>query len=310
MNNELRSEKQTEREPNIYNLPHSTAKFIRDALSSLPEHFVFENERLDPELVRQYREALLTIPIVADLREKMALDLESIRHARGYIVIDGLVDKLDEADLTIPTAVASLAGHPFAMVDKLGLWQNLGVDLSAEKFRFQGIGQNPFHIDAVNTVRPPDYFVFQSYRTDPAGGGRSTLSNLQNMVDELTPSEVAYLSEPRFSEGHFYGMSGVGGELNPFPVLQMQENGLWLVRYTGKILPGMAESYDKDILNKIGSILERNQEVFLLESGQLLIANQHILAHGREPLGPHQELIDPDRRRFIKQSYLREVDNF
>jgi hypothetical protein len=72
-----------------------------------------------------------------------------------------------------------------------------------------------------------------------------------------------------------------------------------------KMLPDMPDSYDKQLLTKIGTLLEENKEAFLLKPGQLLITNQQIMAHGREPLGQGQEYIDPANRRYIRQSYIR-----
>jgi hypothetical protein len=235
----------------------------------------------------------------------MQEDLAFDRDARGYIVIDGVPHRENSDNMAVPTVLCALAGHPFVMVPRLGFWQDLGVDLNAAEYRFGGIGTNPFHIDGVNTTSPPDYFSFYSIRTDPAGGGRSRVSNMQRMVEQLSTAEIGYLLQPRFTEGQFYGLAGVGHEYQPFPVLTQRDDGLWLVRYTGKMLPEMEDGEDKQMLTRIGDLLEQGQEIFMLEPGQLLITNQVMMAHGREPLGPGQSSLDPATRRYIKQSFIR-----
>lgn len=130
------------------------------------------------------------------------------------------------------------------------------------------------------------------------------LSNMQDMADRLSPEEIEYLRVPRYSEGKFYDMAGVGKEYNPFPVLAQREGGLWWVRYTGKMLLEMDPPYDKQLLTRIGYLLEEKKVSFMLQPGQLLIANQVIMAHGHEPLGPDQQHIDPTKRRYIRQSYV------
>jgi alpha-ketoglutarate-dependent taurine dioxygenase len=258
---------------------------------------------LDPGVCRHYRAILRGMPELGPVISKLTTDLASDRTARGYVVLDG-VPLGNDTDLRFPTALCCLAGLPFRVVDRKELWQELGVNLSAYPNRFGGIGYNPLHIDVVNSTRPPDLVSLCSVRSDPLGGGQTIVSNLQLAASLLSRDEQEQLQRSIFREGQFYGMSGVGHELNPFPVLQPRIDGLWTVRFTGKMLPDMAESPDKRLAQKFERNLIQNQETFLLQPNQLLIANQLLVAHGRLALGTNQESVPADQRRLLFQSYL------
>jgi hypothetical protein len=242
-----------------------------------------------------------------DLAAMLRQALSPRRSARGYAVIDGLLAPNAPADenLRLATAVGALAGTPFRVVDKWDLWQDVGVDLNAVPYRFGGIGDNPFHIDVVNATKPPDLFCLMCVRCDPAGGGHTILSNLQDAVAQLRPFEIEQLEQPVFREGRFFGMSGVGEELNPFPVLEPLPGDLWRVRFTAKMLPDMTDSPLKRILQRFERILNSARECFLLKPGQLVMVNQLLVAHGRLALGPDQDRILAARRRYLRQTYIR-----
>lgn len=295
--------------PNVFTLNPHTQEVLHELGNVLPPPTKFEDENLEPSATRAYRAAMREIPQVRELHYRIHTDLKTERDARGYLIIDGVPLGRDPDNMAIPTALGALVGRPFIMAEKNGFWQDLGVNFDAVPYRFQGTGENPFHIDAVNTTNPPDYFTFYGIRHDPQGGGVSMLSNAQDLVDKLSTKEIEYLLEPRYKEGQFHGMRGVGEEYSPFPVLQKRPDGLWWLRYTGKMLPDMPDSYDKELLTEIGRKLDENKETFTLRAGQLLIANQVIMTHGRTPLGPNQEDVAPEDRRYIRQSYIRAVNS-
>ena len=197
---------------------------------------------------------------------------------------------------------------PFRVIDDGGLWQDIDVDLHVPAHRFRGTGHNPLHIDVVNSTDPPDYAVLCCIRADPAGGGQTLVSNLQRAVRLLPAHVVAQLQRPVFREGRFYGMSGVGEELNPFPVLERTEHPPWRVRFTGKMIPEMQPGLPRNAVIALAEALEEQQECFRLESGELLILNQRIVAHGRLPLGAGQQEIAPPLRRYLRQTYLHALN--
>ena len=265
-----------------------------------------EDGRLAADAVAEYRGQLERVAGLNDLAATLRQALRSERGARGYVVIDGLIgpDPPRGEDLRLPTAVCALAGTPFRVVDRWDLWQELGVDLDAVPYRFGGVGYNPFHVDLVNATRLPDLFCLFSVRCDPAGGGQTILSNLQDAVARLGQDEIDQLRQPVFCEGRFFGMSGVGEELNPFPVLEALPGDLWRVRFTAKMLPEMPDNDLKRLLQRFQQVLIQSQECFMLRPGQMLIVNQLLLAHGRLALGAGQERIPAGRRRYLRQTYM------
>jgi len=227
---------------------------------------------------------------------------------RGYMVIDGIFPAFDPScgDPIIPrlTSVSNSFGIPLKAVDRLPLWQPVGVNLKTEPFRAGGIGYNPMHIDLLNAERPPDLTALFCVREDPLGGGENLVSNLQTAVEQLSPTDIEILMQKIFREGQFYGLSGVGKELDPFPVLTRLAT-LWQVRFSGKMIPSLHDGAEKRTLEKFESLLIQNQERVPLKAGQLLVMNQFLIAHARQALGQGQPLLAADQRRLILQLFLR-----
>lgn len=226
---------------------------------------------------------------------------------KGYLVLDGFFSDPD-AELRFTraaTILMALFGRPFHMVRRFAVWESLGVDLAKEPFRGGGVGYQPFHIDGVNTTIPPDFLVLLCRRHDPLGGGETILSNLQSAVAQLDTADQDYLQQPIFEEGEFYDLDGVGEDYRPFPVLTRRSDGTWQARVTGKMLPSMPSGKSKDVLERLLAILQKEQEVIPLRSGQAVIVNQLMIAHGRLALGPGQEGLPSSERRDLRQAFLR-----
>lgn len=258
--------------------------------------------------VRQdYARMLSGLCYLDDLKDRLVRDLGMEDASPGYVILEAI--PLEHAArpgaLVLATALCSLVGIPFRVIDEGGLWQELGVDANAPPNRFRGIGHNPLHTDVVNSTQPPSYLALFCIRADPAGGGHTLVSNLQRAVGRLSPGAVSHLESRAFSEGRFYGMSGVGAELNPFPVLERTgRHPPWIVRFTAKMIPSMKPGPAKDALRALERALVEAQESFLLRPGHLLILNQRIVAHGRLPLGPGQHELTEDQARYLRQTYL------
>ncbi len=189
--------------------------------------------RLSTTVHEYYRRKLGEHKSFQQLPKRLACDLAALPDARGYIVV--VLPPPATSSLRLATAVCSLVGHPFRLVTRWGLWQELGVDLNAEPHRFGGSGYNPLHIDMVNASDPPPLTCLFSVRTDPLGGGYTIVSNLQRAVRALNPFDTAELAKPAFQEGQFYDLFGVGQELKRFAVIAPLSNGMARVRFTAKM---------------------------------------------------------------------------
>lgn len=283
------------------------------------------------DLSRDAQEALISIAFASSLRDKPSAqpmnvdEVDAIRSrllvtSEFELILENVTESLatsgaivirrvpllllPEPQLEVPTALCTLFGTPFAMVGRLGLWQNLGVDLKKEPMRFGGIGYNPLHIDAVNTTSPPDIVALLCIRQDPLGGGVSLVSDHVAAAAALPKSVRDVLARPVYSEGKFFDMHGVGTEFNPFPIINVEHGNVLRVRFTAKMLPAMPDSPEKQAAVQLNEQLVRHQQEVLLKPGDLLLVNQHLLCHGRTPLGADQHLVPPDCRRRLLQTYL------
>lgn len=291
---------------NIITLDESARKALTEIAASAPGYEFDANGRLHDSYVDHARRRAAAEPGLAAFTCRCRSELETDRSKPGYVVIDDLVNPGGDEKLELmkATAVFSLIGRPFRMIERLGFWQELGVNFATEPFRFGGLGDNPLHIDGVNTTYPPDYVVLVCFRKDPAGGGTNLVASLQRLVDNLPAQDRDYLSQPIFREGKYFGITGVGPELNPFPVVAPLRDGLWRVRITGKVLPEMPPGPHREYLARALKILAEEQMEVRLEPGQALVVNQVMLAHGRHKLGSGQQAIPPERRRQFRQTYF------
>lgn len=292
--------------PTIFSIEPSEIRILASRLIAVPS-VDFKREGLSDAVYTSYVREAETLSFAHELRERAKNDLYSI-NGRGYVIIEGLfsTSPSDFNDyLNVPTVICSLIGKPIKVMDKLGLWLDVPVKLDVEPFRFGGTGYNPFHIDVVNSTNPPDMVVFHCDRPDPLGGGQTIISNIQRIVELLDSKEIEFLQQPIFSDGMLYNMSGVGAELNPFPVLEKTMTGSWKIRFTAKMLPKMEQGTAKEMIKRFEKLLVQNQEQFLLDRGQMIIMNQNVVAHGRLELGAKQESLSASDRRLLHQMYMR-----
>jgi hypothetical protein len=292
---------------NVFSITGELAASIRKATADLPEPWLDDGGQLAGGLQRRYRERVGGCAGIGPLRQAVERSLATRPGARGYLVLDcrDLLDGGgDDETLTTLTALLTLVGTPMRVFDDWELWKPLGTSTDVPPERATGVGYNPLHIDVVNSTLPPDYACLLCLREDPKGGGNSLVASLQDAVAALDPGQVRYLSEPAFQDGRFYRLSGVGVELNPFPVLQRRPDGLWMVRFSAKMLPELEPGPHKEAVRALERLLVASQEEFLLGKDQVLIVNQRLVCHGRMPLGEGQSELPPERRRLLRQVFL------
>ena len=284
------------------------AEGLRTATADLPEPALDDSGELAAPLRRRYRERVEGCAGIDTLRAAVERTLVTRAGASGYLVLDcrELLDGVGESQaLTSLTALLTLVGTPLRVFDDWDLWKPLGTSTEVAPERATGVGYNPLHIDVVNSTLPPDYACLLCMREDPRGGGNSLVASLQDAVAALDAEQVGYLSEPAYQDGRFYNLSGVGVEFNPFPVLQRRPDGLWMVRFSAKMLPEMAPGPHKEAVLALERLLVASQEEFLLGKDQLLIVNQRLVCHGRMALGEGQAELPPARRRLLRQVFLQ-----
>jgi hypothetical protein len=296
---------------NVFPITGELAASMRKATANLPEPSLDSEGRLAGWLQRRYRERIDGCAGIDHLRQAVGRSLVTTPGARGYLVLDcrDLLDGVGQAEaLTSLTALITLVGTPMRVFDDWDLWKPLGTSTEVPPERATGVGYNPLHIDVINSTMPPAYACLLCVREDPRGGGNSLVANLQDAVEALDPRQIHYLTAPVYRDGSFYRLSGVGVELNPFPVLQWQPDGLWMVRFSAKMLPEMAPGPQQEAVRALERLLIAGQEDFLLGKDQLLIVNQRLVCHGRMPLSEGQAELPPSQRRVLRQIFLRAPD--
>ncbi|GGV50404.1 TauD/TfdA family dioxygenase [Streptomyces spectabilis] len=280
---------------------------LAKAAPGLPDP-VLDGGHLAEEPARAY-DALRETSVEAQLLVDHCRTLLHHRYGDGYAVIEA-APLLDAGALhddgKILTILLSWLATPLRAFDRWPLWKELGTNLDIEPTRADGIGYHPLHLDLVNATLPPDYSALLCVRPDPRGGGASLTASLRRAVARLSQTERDLLAQPAFHYGGFSGLTGVGEELNAFPVLDELRPEEGFVRFTAKMLPGMDP---REPRTSAARALEReliaDQARFLLARGDLLIANQHLTAHGRERLGDGQQQIPAEQRRLMWQMFLR-----
>ncbi|MGH3801598.1 MAG: TauD/TfdA family dioxygenase [Pseudonocardiaceae bacterium] len=220
--------------------------------------------------------------------------------APGWVVL-ALPDRLADEELRRAAAgVLAALGRPFYSIWQGGrLWIGRESSAAADSASFGGLGTNQLHIDAPNVERVPDYTSLLVLRADPAGGGASLLGDLRAALARLTESDRAELRRPVYFEGRAEGLHGVGGARLPFPVLDDAEDRCW-IRWAGKMLDDQRNNGHTAVLHRFAAALSTTTVRITLGRGQLLIADQRRIAHGRTALGDQAGLAEGTRRWLVQ----------
>jgi hypothetical protein len=210
---------------------------------------------------------------------------------------------LDKAKSQIVSLLSEIAS-PITVYKRHGLWKSIGVNPKVEPSKVEGIGIIPLHIDCVNTANPPDFVAFLCTRGDPRGGGYSLISSFSGALSKLTTAELNALRGCWVREGKFFDMDNVGGERNPFPILDCSDRTIEWIRYTAK--PHRIETTEqKFALDALTAALISGSYKVPLMSGEVLILNQRLAAHGRLALGTSQNEPAPSEDRELLQIFFR-----
>jgi len=244
--------------------------------------------------------------VLAEPAGQATLDALASRLARtaatgpGWAVV-ALPERMGDEDLQQAAAgLLAVLGRPFFSIEQGSrLW--IGGDSSPDRgaTSFGGFGEQALHIDAPNVERVPDYTSLLLLQPDPAGGGTSVIADLPAALARTSEADRAVLARPDFFEGRADGLRGVGRPLLPFPVLAEPIGGdrPW-IRWAAKMVDDPRNSGHAEVLRRFAQAVQAQARAVTLGRGQLLIADQQRIAHGRMALGP----VSPDgaRRRLLQ----------
>lgn len=201
--------------------------------------------------------------------------------------------------------VLAAVGTPFFSIDGgHRLWLDGLSKSERDPNSFGGFAAQALHIDAPNVTAPPDYTSLLMLRPDPAGGGHSVLADLRVAAALLTDADRDVLRRPVFFEGRAEQLHGVGEPLLPFPIIEDGLPGKSWIRWAGKLLADERNVGYRLVLKRFAALLEGTSQQVRLRRGDLLIADQRRVAHGRTALG-RQDDVAPTARRLLCQAKAR-----
>ena len=134
--------------------------------------------------------------------------------------------------------------------------------------------------------------------------GCSVIADLREAAVLLTDGDRDVLRQPVFFEGRAERLSGVGAPLLPFPVLEDGPPGDTWIRWAGKLLTDERNAGIRPALERFAAIVEATAKRVPLRRGDLLVADQRQVAHGRTALG-RQDDVAPSARRLLCQAKAR-----
>ncbi|MFD8594517.1 TauD/TfdA family dioxygenase [Kitasatospora sp. NPDC059646] len=293
---------------NLLDLPEELETALAEVGTSLPD-WEMNGTFLSGRTIQQYRAALDAAPEFRGLKNAAMSALSSEGGGYAVVRLGGIAQALGvegEPFLRLVTAILAHVAIPFQPFLRWPLWKALGTNLDAKPGMSTGIGHNAWHIDLVNATQPPDYSVLLCVRPDPLGAGESIVSDARAAVSRLSESVRALLADQEYRYGSFYGLSDVGEEFTPFPILDGERDDKGFVRFTAKMLAdGEFSKAHTFAAQELADELSAGQVAFTLQRGDLLIVNQHQVVHGRLPLADGQESVPAGDRRLLQQLFLR-----
>lgn len=226
----------------------------------------------------------------------------------AIVCLDALTLEYSDAQAAAAsTLLVSNFGRPLRVFLSHPHWCRLGVDLTRPPKRSGGAGQGPLHIDFVNAENPPDLVCLLCIRPDPLGGGKTIIARTKDVERLLDKRQIEILSYVQFRDGEVVNLAGVGGDANPFPVFCFGSR--WEYRFTGHLLDSTHDEQALIALKGVQDILESRSRSFTLKRGDLLILDQHQVAHARGAMGHGQEALQEAERRLLLLSYVRDVES-
>ncbi|MCE6999581.1 TauD/TfdA family dioxygenase [Saccharothrix sp. S26] len=223
----------------------------------------------------------------------------------GYAVFRSPVDPRQDlagAKRAVEVIVEARA-RPIAVFRRHGLWREIGVRPERDPLRSEGVGRSPLHLDFVNAADPPDLLCLLCVRSDPRGGGHTSLAPT-DVVDRLPARTRRQLARPVYSDGVVVELDHIGHDVNPFAVFTPGDR--WRVRYTDNLRH--ADSIDDDArraVEELSVALHDHLKTIPLRSGDVILVDQHRYLHGKTPLGAGQADLPEDRRRLLLQMFGR-----
>ena len=132
------------------------------------------------------------------------------------------------------------------------------------------------HTDVSYVPNPPRYMLLHCVHPDPGGGGSSQLADCDAAFALLDESDREVLTQKVFR--FIYPPNCAVGESEPFAI---REQAIWRFKYTSMRIPEFAIG----AVERFHQALTDVSELLLLTRGDLLVVDNHRIAHGRTTFG-------------------------
>lgn len=154
----------------------------------------------------------------------------------------------------------------------------------------------PLHTDVSYVPNPPGLMLMHCVRPDPAGGGQVLLASCDAALRLLPDDVVASLQQPVFR--FLYPPACPVGASEPAAIL---EQGRWRFKYA---CMDFADELDSAV-DAFHQALQSVCEPVTMQAGDLLIVDNHRMAHGRTAFGGGGVAAnDPHTGRHIMRCYV------
>ena len=155
-----------------------------------------------------------------------------------------------------------------------------------------------FHTEAAFHPHRPHYLLLSCLRGDPQA--RTTVASIHAALPFLDRDIVEVLFEARFrcavDESYLHGRSNVLGE--PMPVLTGDLADPTMV-FDQDLMVGVDEEADEALV-ALGRALAEHHAGIVLEPGDVLVIDNHMVVHGRSPFTPRFDGTD----RWLQRAFV------
>jgi len=149
----------------------------------------------------------------------------------------------------------------------------------------------PLHTDVSYVPHPPRFMLLLCVHPAPEGGGLNLLADCNKALERLDERDREIISQKAFN--FLYPPNCGEGQSEPFAII---ENCLWRYKYSSMDFPAHAAP----AVERFNQLLMDVSTRLLLERGELLIVDNHRIAHGRTAFNHcHHQLPT----RHIKRLY-------
>ena len=155
-----------------------------------------------------------------------------------------------------------------------------------------------FHTETAFHPHKPRFLLLLCLRGDPSAA--TTLCSVDDIVALLPPATVEVLRQPRFRCGvdESFG-AGSAWVAEPAPVIEEAADGTLVLTFDGELTLG-TDARAKAAIGEVNEAIGRARTAVTLDTGDLLIVDNHRAVHGRSPFTARFDGTD----RWLQRTFV------